>query len=90
VSRAQPGIFGEGTSAHLHLEWTVHADASDADLRDTLCAALGLAEETVTVGGVNSVLGFGANLWTRLSPVRPAQLAPFAANTITSLTSRAR
>jgi putative iron-dependent peroxidase len=78
VSRAQPGIFGEGTSAHLHLEWSVRTDTSDDDLRGALCAALGLAEETVTVGGVNSVLGFGANLWTRLSSVRPAQLAPFA------------
>ena len=78
MSRAQPGIFGEGTSAHLHLEWTVHADTSDDDLRAALCAALGLAEEAVTVGGVNSVLGFGPNLWTRLSSVRPAQLAAFA------------
>ncbi len=78
MSRAQPGIFGEGTSAHLHLEWTVHADASDADLRVAVSTALGRAEETVTVGGVNAVLGFGANLWTRLSPVRPAQLASFA------------
>jgi putative iron-dependent peroxidase len=79
VSRAQPGIFGEGTSAHLHLEWSVRAGVSDADVRAALCAALGLAEETVTVGGVNSVLGFGANLWTRLSPVRPAQLGEFTA-----------
>jgi putative iron-dependent peroxidase len=77
VTYAQPGIFGEGTSAHLHLEWTVHADARDTDVRAALCAALGLAEETVTVGGVNSVLGFGPALWTRLSPVRPAQLAAF-------------
>ena len=79
MSRAQPGIFGEGTSAHLHLEWTVRADASDGDLRAALCAALGLAEESVTVGGVNSVLGFGPRIWTRLSSVRPAQLAAFAA-----------
>jgi putative iron-dependent peroxidase len=78
VSRAQPGIFGEGTSAHLHLEWTVHAGAKDDELRAALCAALGLAEETVTVGGVNSVLGFGADLWTRLSPVQPAELGAFA------------
>jgi putative iron-dependent peroxidase len=78
VSRAQPGIFGEGTSAHLHLEWSVRADVTDADVRAALCAALGLAEEAVTVGGVNSVLGFGPSLWTRLSPVRPAQLAAFA------------
>jgi putative iron-dependent peroxidase len=77
VRHAQPGVFGEGTAAHLHLEWTVHPDASDADLRAALCAALGLAEETVTVGGVNSVLGFGADLWTRLSPVRPAELGAF-------------
>jgi porphyrinogen peroxidase len=77
MSRAQPGIFGEGTSAHLHLEWTVRADATDATLRDALCAALGLAEEAVTVGGVNSVLGFGANLWTRLSSVLPAELGAF-------------
>jgi putative iron-dependent peroxidase len=78
VSRAQPGIFGEGTSAHLHLEWTVRAGTSDEALRAALCAAVGLAEDAVTVGGVNSVIGFGPNLWTRLSSVRPAELAPFA------------
>ena len=78
MSRAQPGIFGEGTSAHLHLEWTVRTGATEDDVRAALCAAMGLAEESVTVGGVNSVLGFGANLWTRLSSVRPAQLGEFA------------
>ena len=77
MSRAQPGIFGEGTSAHLHLEWTVRAGVSDDDLRAVLCAALGLAEDAVTVGGVNSVLGFGPDLWTRLSSVHPAELGAF-------------
>lgn len=77
MRHAQPGIFGEGTSAHLHLEWKVRAGVNDAELRAALCAAVGLAEDAVTVGGVNSVLGFGPDVWTRLSSVRPAQLGPF-------------
>lgn len=75
----QPGIFGEGTSAHLHLEWQVRPAVTVANLRSALCVALGLAEETVTVGGVNVVLGFGATTWERLSEVRPRELAPFVA-----------
>jgi putative iron-dependent peroxidase len=75
----QPGIFGEGTSAHLHLEWMIRPAAGTDDVRRALCLALGLAEETVTVGGVNVVVGFGANTWERLSNVRPRELAPFTA-----------
>ena len=78
MNRAQPGIFGEGTSAHLHLEWTVRDGTSDGALRAALCAALGLAEDAVTVGGVNAVLGFGPDTWRRLSAVHPSELAPFA------------
>jgi putative iron-dependent peroxidase len=74
----QPGIFGEGTSAHLHLEWHIRPSVSTTDLRTALCLALGLAEETVTVGGVNVVLGFGANAWEGLSDVRPRELTAFA------------
>jgi putative iron-dependent peroxidase len=75
----QPGIFGEGTSAHLHLEWHVRPSVSVDELRRALCSALGLAEETVTVGGANVVLGFGAATWERLSEVRPRELTAFRA-----------
>lgn len=73
----QPGIFGEGTQAHVHLEWNVRPGVDDDAIRAALRSALGLAEETVTVGGASVVIGFGPTLWSRLSPVIPPELGPF-------------
>jgi putative iron-dependent peroxidase len=73
----QPGIFGEGTQAHIHLEWNVRAGQDDDAIRTALRLALGLSEETVTVGGANVVIGFGPTLWSRLSTVTPPELGPF-------------
>lgn len=75
----QPGIFGEGTQAHVHLEWNVRGGAGDDAIRRALRLALGLSEETVTVGGANVVIGFGPTLWSRLSTVVPPELGPFTA-----------
>jgi putative iron-dependent peroxidase len=55
----------------------VRPSVTVAELRTALCIALGLAEETVTVGGANVVVGFGASTWERLSDVRPTELAAF-------------
>jgi putative iron-dependent peroxidase len=77
VARPQPGIFAQGTRSHYHLEFDLLPDASDA----AICAALnGLREPSVTAGGSNIVVGFGARLWRRLKPDdAPAALADFVA-----------
>jgi putative iron-dependent peroxidase len=75
----QPGIFAEGTSSHLHLEWAVHDGASNDEVRAALRQALGLAESTLAAGGPNVVVGFGARLWPRLSRAVPAELRDFSA-----------
>ena len=77
MARPQPGIFAQGTRSHYHLEFDLRPDATD----DAIVGALhGLREPTVTAGGSNMVVGFGAVLWRRLHPDdAPAELAPFAA-----------
>ena len=71
----QFGIFAQGTSAHEFIEF---------DLRpDTAVAAAGraigrLRAPAVSAGGVNLVVGFGADFWRALAPDDvPAELAPF-------------
>jgi len=76
VSVPQPGIFAQGTRAHYHLELDLRPDATD----EAICRALhGLREPSVTVGGANIVVGFGADLTRRLLPGDvPDELEPFA------------
>ncbi|MEX1007484.1 MAG: Dyp-type peroxidase [Acidimicrobiia bacterium] len=71
----QPGIFAQGTRSHYHLEFDARPGATDAEI----CAALaGLREPSVTAGGSNIVVGFGADLWRRLRPDdAPDDLQPF-------------
>jgi putative iron-dependent peroxidase len=65
VAVPQPGIFAQGTRSHYHLELDLREGASDA----AICRALhGLREPSVTVGGANIVVGFGADLARRLLP----------------------
>ena len=75
MARPQPGIFAQGTRSHYHLEFDLLPDATD----HAIAAALhGLREPTVTAGGSNIVVGFGADLWRRLQPSdAPADLASF-------------
>ena len=75
MARPQPGIFAQGTRSHYHLEFDLRTDAADS----AICAALhGLREPSVTAGGTNIVVGFGADLWRRLAPGEaPDELAPF-------------
>ena len=72
---AQPGIFALGSRSHYHLELTLRRGAEPA----AVAAAVGTLEEpTVTVGGLNLVVGFGPDLWRRLAPEHaPAALSPF-------------
>ena len=62
---AQPGIFALGARSHYHLELTVRRDADPAAVA---AAVRSLEEPTVTVGGLNLVVGFGPALWRRLAP----------------------
>jgi putative iron-dependent peroxidase len=75
--RPQPGIFAQGTRSHYHLEFDLVAGASIDAVRHALG---GLREPSVTAGGANLVVGFGADLWRRLAPAdAPAELTPFTA-----------
>lgn len=70
----QAGIFALGTRTHHHLEFDVRPGAD----MSAVAAAVGrLAEPHVTAGGNNIVVGFGADLWRRLSALPPADLGPF-------------
>ena len=76
MARPQPGIFGLGTSHHLHLE----LDVGNETLTDDIASAVArLREPAVTTGGANLVVGFGPALWTLLADAddRPATLEPF-------------
>lgn len=70
----QPGIFAIGTRSHRHLEFDVDPTAADADLIGALDA---LREPNVAGGASNMVIGFGADLWRRLSDDPPADLGDF-------------
>lgn len=74
---AQPGIFAQGTRAHYQLE----LDVSNAVSVDEIRAALSrLREPTVTAGGLNIVIGFGADLLRRIAPdTAPPSFGSFAA-----------
>ncbi len=77
MARPQPGIFAQGTRSHYHLEFDLLPGATDAAI---VAALHGLREPSVTAGGSNIVVGFGADLWRRLQPGdAPEALAPFVA-----------
>ncbi|KPM53435.1 peroxidase [Frankia sp. R43] len=61
----QPGIFGLGTPEHCYLEFSLHQDASAADL---VKAVAGLSDPLSTGGGVNLVVGFRPELWAQVAP----------------------
>lgn len=65
MATPQPGIFALGTRTHHHLEFDLRADATDSGVRVALAR---LREPAVTAGGANLVVGFGPELWGRLSP----------------------
>jgi putative iron-dependent peroxidase len=75
MAMPQPGILALGTLAHFHLEFDVDPRAGD---HDVLAALARLREPSVTGGGTNLVIGFGASLGRRLAPAAiPAGFADF-------------
>jgi porphyrinogen peroxidase len=75
VTVPQFGIFAQGTIAHAFVEWDLRPDI---DLREAASVLGRLRGPSVSAGGVNLVLAFGADLWTALAPADvPAGLGPF-------------
>ena len=76
MATGQPGIFALGTRSHYNLELDLRPGVAAADV---VAAVAQLREPTVTAGGFNLVIGFGAELWSRLAPPdhRPEELRPF-------------
>ena len=71
----QFGIFAQGTVAHEFLEFELRPDV---DLAAVGAGLERLRMPAVAAGGVNIVLGFGADLWRAIDPDdAPADLAPF-------------
>ena len=71
----QPGIFAQGTVAHYFLEFDLRA----VELSQALEAIGQLRSPAVSAGGVNLVVGFGADLWRRIAPDHaPSSLGRFA------------
>ena len=71
----QFGIFAQGTVAHEFLEFELRPDVDLSAVGEVLQR---LRVPAVAAGGVNLVLGFGADLWRALDPAdAPADLAPF-------------
>ena len=71
----QFGIFAQGTVAHEFLEFELRPDV---DLSAVGTVLERLRMPAVAAGGVNIVLGFGADLWRAIDPDdAPEDLAPF-------------
>src|SRR4051794_23906356 len=61
----QAGIFALGTASHAYLEF----DVLDQRHGEKLVAAIsGLREPRTTIGGVNLVVGFRPELWSKFAP----------------------
>ncbi len=65
MTTPQPGIFAQGTRSHRHLEFDLRPATSAAAVSRALD---GLRQPSVTAGGANIVVGFGAALWRGLAP----------------------
>ena len=71
----QFGIFAQGTIAHEFIEFDLRADV---DMQRATAALSQLRAPAVSAGGINLVIGFGAELWRTVAPDQaPADLAAF-------------
>lgn len=61
----QAGIFALGTSAHAYLEFDLLDPGKGEDLVRVISA---LREPRTTIGGVNIVVGFRPELWSKVAP----------------------
>ena len=72
----QFGIFAQGTIAHEFIEFDLRPDV---DMARATTALSQLRAPAVSAGGINLVIGFGAELWRTVAPDQaPADLAPFS------------
>jgi putative iron-dependent peroxidase len=78
MATGQPGIFAQGTRSHYSLEFDLRPGARPADIAAVVAQ---LREPTVTAGGFNLVVGFGADVWATIAPSgqSPAELRSFDA-----------
>jgi putative iron-dependent peroxidase len=77
VSTIQPGIFAQGTRAHLYLEYDL-ASHGERDPGAVLTALRALREPPVTSGGANLVIAVSRRLWETIGPDHtPPALRPF-------------
>ena len=74
MATPQMGIFALGTRTHHHLEYDIDVGATNADVAAALAR---LGEPSVTGGGSNIVIGFGADLWRQLAASVPSDLGTF-------------
>jgi putative iron-dependent peroxidase len=73
----QFGIFAQGTIAHEFIEFDLRPDV---EMGMATAALSQLRAPAVSAGGVNLVIGFGAELWRTVAPDQaPADLANFTA-----------
>jgi putative iron-dependent peroxidase len=71
----QFGIFAQGTIAHEFIEFDLRPDI---DMRRATSALSRLRAPAVAAGGVNLVIGFGADLWKAIAPEHaPPDASPF-------------
>ncbi len=71
----QFGIFAQGTIAHEFIEFDLRPDV---EMGKATAALSQLRAPAVSAGGVNLVIGFGAELWRTVAPdSAPNDLAPF-------------
>ena len=71
----QFGIFAQGTIAHEFIEFDLRPDV---EMGRATAALSQLRAPAVSAGGVNLVIGFGAELWRTVAPDQaPADLASF-------------
>jgi putative iron-dependent peroxidase len=71
----QFGIFAQGTVAHEFIEFDLRPDVDRARAGRLITQ---LQQPQVAAGGVNLVVAFGAELWSRLAPGEvPQGLGPF-------------
>ena len=65
MNSPQSGIFALGTSSHAYIEFDVLDKKNGAELVHAISS---LREPRTTIGGINLVVGFRPELWSKVFP----------------------